>query len=141
MELIDKKLGGTTPLDIILDADAEFFAVKEKEKTLQENDPFADDFFDEGTAEAGLSGSSYWFNSYQADRIKRIHQYIDDLPETGKVLSMATTFALMEQVNEDVPLDNISLAVIHKNYLRLSKIHCSNPTCPLTATRFAYHYV
>lgn len=114
MELIDKKLGGTTPLDIILDADPEFFAAQEKENAIQEEDPFADDFFNEGEAEAGLSGSSYWFNSYQVDSIKKIHQYIDQLPETGKVLSMATTFTLMEQVNEDVPLDNISLAVIHK---------------------------
>jgi uncharacterized protein len=114
MEMIDQKLGGTTPLDIILDADPDFLAAKEKENASKEDDPFADDFFDEGEADAGLSGSSYWYNSYQIKNIKKIHDYIDALPETGKVLSMATTFTLMEQVNEDVPLDNISLAVIHK---------------------------
>lgn len=114
MEMIDQKLGGTTPLDIILDADSDFFTAKEKEEALKDDDPFADDFFDEGEAEAGLSGSSYWYNSYQIKNIKKIHNYLDALPETGKVLSMATTFTLMEQVNEDVPLDNISLAVIHK---------------------------
>lgn len=114
MELIDRKLGGTTPLDVVLDADPEFFAARERNRAQQDDDPFADDFFNEGQAEEGLSGSSYWFNSYQIDKIKSIHRYIDELPETGKVLSMATTFTLMEQVNEDKPLDNISLAVIHK---------------------------
>lgn len=114
MELIDRKLGGTTPLDVVLDADPEFFAARERNRAQQDDDPFADDFFNEGEAEEGLSGSSYWFNSYQIDKIKSIHRYIDELPETGKVLSMATTFTLMEQVNEDKPLDNISLAVIHK---------------------------
>lgn len=114
MELIDQKLGGTTPLDIILDADPEFFAAQQEKAKTPDEDPFADDFFNEGQADAGLSGSSYWYNSYQIDTIKKIHNYIDQLPETGKVLSMATTFTLMEQVNEDIPLDNISLAVIHK---------------------------
>lgn len=114
MELIDQKLGGTTPLDVIIDAEPDFFVAQQKKEESFEDDPFADDFFEEEKTDAGLSGSSYWFNSYQVDKIKAIHNYIDALPESGKVLSMATTFTLMEQVNEDQPLDNISLAVIHK---------------------------
>ncbi|MCD6581833.1 MAG: MMPL family transporter [Desulfuromusa sp.] len=114
MELIDRQLGGTTPLDVIIDADPDFFAAQTQEDTFEEDDPFADDFFDEEEAEAGLSGSSYWYNSYQIDTLKQIHNYLDELPETGKVLSMATTMLMMQQLNEDLPLDNISLAVIHK---------------------------
>lgn len=115
MELIDQKLGGTTPLDIIIDADPDFLTTDKKDdEAFEEDDPFADDFFDEEETDAGLSGSSYWYNDYQVATIKKIHNYIDGIKETGKVLSMATTFTLMEQVNEDMPLDNISLAVIHK---------------------------
>ncbi|WP_321391623.1 MMPL family transporter [uncultured Desulfuromusa sp.] len=114
MELIDKKLGGTTPLDVIIDADPDFFATQKQEQADTEDDPFEDDFFADEQADAGLSGSSYWYNSYQIDTLENIHQYLDDLPETGKVLSMATTMMLMQQLNEDVPLDNLSLAVIHK---------------------------
>ena len=114
MELIDRQLGGTTPLDVIIDADPDFFAAQTQTDTVTEDDPFADDFFDEEEAEAGLSGSSYWYNSYQIDTLKQIHNYLDELPETGKVLSMATTMIMMQQLNEDLPLDNISLAVIHK---------------------------
>ena len=114
MELIDRQLGGTTPLSIVLDADPEFYAAQKAVATSQP-DPFADDFFgDAGSADSGLSGSSYWYTSYQIETIEDIHDYLEQLPETGKVLSMATTFRMMEMVNDDVPLDNISLAVIHK---------------------------
>jgi len=114
MELIDQQLGGTTPLDVIIDADPDFIAAKKEEEQLAEDDPFADDFFSDEQADAGLSGSSYWYNSYQIPEIKKIHNYLDQLPESGKVLSMATTMEMMRMVNEDQPLDNISLAVIHK---------------------------
>ncbi len=114
MLLIDQQLGGTTPLDVIIDADPDFLTQKEQEKIVEEDDFFADDFFDEEQVEEGLSGSSYWYNSYQVDNLKNIQNYLDGLPETGKVLSMATTMEMMQQLNEDHPLDNISLAVIHK---------------------------
>ena len=121
MELIDRQLGGTTPLDVIIDADPEFFAAQTEEDSVMEDDPFADDFFDEEEAEVGLSGSSYWYNSYQISTLKEIHRYLDELPETGKVLSMATTMMMMQQLNEDLPLDDISLAVIHKKLPQVIK--------------------
>ncbi len=114
MELIDQQLGGTTPLDVVIDADPDFLAAKKSEAAFKEDDPFKDDFFGEEEADAGLSGSSYWYNSYQIDTLDKIHGYLDELPESGKVLSMATTMSMMQKVNEDQPLDNISLAVIHK---------------------------
>jgi predicted RND superfamily exporter protein len=114
MEKIDKELGGTTPLDVVLDADPDFLAAQKSQIADEEEDPFADDFFGDEEENAGLSGSSYWYNSYQIKHLKNIHNYLEGLPETGKVLSMATTFEMMEQLNEDQPLDNITLAVIHK---------------------------
>ena len=114
MEKIDRELGGTTPLDIIIDADPDFLQAQETQNAVTEDDPFADDFFGDATEDAGLSGNSYWYNSYQIDNLKKIHNYLDSLPETGKVLSLATTFEMMEMLNEDQPLDNIALAVIHK---------------------------
>lgn len=114
MALIDRQLGGTTPLDVIIDADPEFFAASKREATIAEDDPFGDDFFADNTVEAGLSGSSYWFNSYQVSDIHAIHDYLDQLPESGKVLSMSTTFTLMQHINEGQPLDNMALSVIHR---------------------------
>ena len=114
MQLIDRQLGGTTPLDVIIDADPDFLAAKKAEAKRAEDDPFADDFFASDSADAGLSGSSYWYNSYRIDELEKIHDYLDNLPESGKVLSMATTMRMMQMVNDGKPLDNLSLAVIHK---------------------------
>ncbi len=127
MVLIDKQLGGTTPLDVILDADPGFFTDQPEEKGVEEDDPFADDFFGDEEEVAGLSGSSYWYNSYQIETLKNIHNYLDELPETGKVLSMATTLTMMQQLNEDLPLDNISLAVIHKKLPKVIKDSLFHP--------------
>ncbi len=96
MYLIDRKLGGTTPLDVILDPE---------EGYLDE----IDEFEMEGI---GLTGSSYWFNSFQLEEVQKIHQYLDDLPESGKVLSLATTMAMLTQLNNNEPLDDFSLAVM-----------------------------
>ncbi len=104
MVTIDRDLGGTTPLDVILDSDKEFDAELEG-------------LVAEGIIElesAGISGTSYWFNIFQLDEVEKIHNYLDGLSETGKVLSMATTMKLLTQLNDGKPLDSIALSVMHK---------------------------
>lgn len=101
--LIDKKLGGTTPLDIIIDAPQSFY--EEQALFAQE---FGEDF-----GSGGISGSSYWFNRFALERVDAIHNYLAQLPETGKVLSMASTMGLLEQLNNNEPLDNFSLAILY----------------------------
>ena len=102
---IDRELGGTTPLDVILEPDKGYH---EFMKELAE-DPLIDD-----EDSAGISGSSYWFNIFKLETIEEIHTYLEELPETGKVLSMATTMKLLTQLNDDEPPDNIFLSVMHK---------------------------
>lgn len=117
MELIDRELGGTTPLDVIVDAPADFLTARAQAMAVDapSHDPWeTDDPWDDGAGEAGLSGTSYWYNAYRLDRVKAVHDYLDRLPESGKVLSMATTMRLMEHLYNDKPLDNFMLAVIHK---------------------------
>ena len=109
MEMIDRELGGTTPLDIIVDAPPDLFASEDEEDII-----FEDEFYDGSDSEAGFSGTSYWYNDFKVDTLKTIHDYLDNLPETGKVLSIATTLKMMRQLNEDEPLDNIMLSIIHK---------------------------
>ena len=109
MEMVDRELGGTIPLDVIVDAPADFFASEDEEDII-----FEDEFDDGSESEAGFSGTSYWYNDFKVDTLKAIHDYLDNLPETGKVLSMATTLKMMRQLNEDKPLDNIMLSIIYK---------------------------
>ncbi len=106
MTVIDQKLGGTTPLEIILDADSEFLTGSEFDQ---------DEIFDElfmGEDE-NHAARNYWLNPTQMQRIKRIQDYLDENPVVGKVLSLATLVRIAEHLNGD-ELDAFELAIIHK---------------------------
>ena len=45
-------------------------------------------------------------------RIAAVHDYLDGLPETGKVLSVVTLVRMIERVNGGKPLDNVELALL-----------------------------
>lgn len=103
MVTIDRELGGTTPLDVIIDPDSDYYEfIKE----------MAEDGVD--TESAGISGSSYWFDIFTLETVDKVHHYLDSLPETGKVLSMSTTMKLLTSLNEGKELENIHLSVMYK---------------------------
>jgi uncharacterized protein len=143
MVLIDRELGGTTPLDVVLEPDADYLQLMhgdnnadsipieqelaadtpaDQEESLDQDVPEEDlieeiGFDLDGEFEnesVGISGESYWFNMFQLPQVQEIHQYLESLPETGKVLSLSTTMSMMTMLNNDTPLDNMSLAVVHK---------------------------
>ncbi|NIQ08640.1 MAG: RND family transporter, partial [Gammaproteobacteria bacterium] len=43
----------------------------------------------------------------------KIHDYLDSLPETGKVLSLATMLKIATKLNKGRPLDNFQLALVY----------------------------
>ncbi|MGD8569690.1 MAG: MMPL family transporter [Gammaproteobacteria bacterium] len=111
MVTIDRKLGGTTPMDVILDPDTDF---KEMQREMAESTDDAGDGFDAAqSGSAGISGNSYWFNIFQLQTVSEIQDYLESLPQTGKVLSIATTMDLLSQINGG-PLDNFSLSIMYK---------------------------
>ena len=112
MELIDRTLGGTTPLDVIIDAPAETEAAPVEEEFADA--PFMDDIFSLEENDAGITGTSYWFNSYHLGEVAAIHDYLDSLPETGKVLSIITATRILERLNEGKPIDDFFLAILYK---------------------------
>ena len=73
MKLIDDKLGGTTPLEVILK-----FSKKEK-KEIDEEDEF-EDWGDEDEKD----DEKYWFTKDKIDKIASVHNYLDNLPQVGK---------------------------------------------------------
>ena len=87
MRLIDEQLGGTTPLDVLIDAPA---APPEGEEDFEEPDFLAgfDDLELEG--DSGIATTSYWLNSARLPEIRRIHEYLESLDGTGKVMSVIT---------------------------------------------------
>jgi hypothetical protein len=110
MELIDRKLGGTTPLDVILDAPASFLEPGEP----PEEEPFMDDFDRETAGDAGITGTSYWFNSYRLKQVGAIHDYLDGLPETGKVLSIITAVRMLKSLQDGNTIDNFFLSILYR---------------------------
>jgi len=113
MKVIDEKLGGTTPLDVIIDFEepntptaSTASAVTESNETFDEFDEFKE--YDQAAAE-----EKYWFNAEKMARIKAVHNYLDSLPETGKVLSLATMLEITEKLNNGKPLDSFELALLY----------------------------
>ena len=107
---IDQKLGGTTPLDLIIGPDQSF--LNYQAELAQTNTQDAPSLDTEG--DAGIIGESYWFNSFQLPMADRVQAYLEAPAETGKVLSISTTMALLTMLNGDQPLDDLMLAVMHK---------------------------
>jgi predicted RND superfamily exporter protein len=116
MYLMDRKLGGTIPLDVVIDAPAAF--LMEAKKPLDEEgdkadseEPWDDADFE---GEAGITGTSYWFNVFKIDKVNAIQGYLDGIQETGKVLSLSTTMEVLKQINGGELPDNFALSLIYK---------------------------
>ncbi len=109
MEVIDTALGGTTPLDIIIDFPEVKTAANEPA------DDFVDSAFDDFEAEFAedADAAQYWFTSEKMKTIEAIHDYLDSLDETGKVLSFATMLKTGRIINEGNDLDNLELALLY----------------------------
>lgn len=111
MKVIDQKLGGTTPLNVLVDL-AE--SGEEKQKTVEKNNEAENDIFAE-FEEFDMEGDKqkYWLTSHKVEKIFRIHDYLDSLPESGKVLSLATILRIGETLNEGKPLGDFELALLY----------------------------
>jgi uncharacterized protein len=110
MEIIDQQLGGTTPLNIVMNPDQKYFDyLKEDEQDKEEAD-FDDPFADEGDK----AEKSFWFNSNMLDRVEEIHDYLESLPEVGKVQSISTLIKVFTQLDKGRKPDDYDLALIRK---------------------------
>ena len=102
MKKIDDDLGGTTPLNIILK-----FPIKQKNTN-------EDDEFDEWEEEKDVTEdkSKYWFTRDKMDKIIKVHDYLDALPEIGKVLSFGSILRVAENLNNK-ELQSLEIAVLY----------------------------
>jgi len=106
MKVLDQKLGGTTPLDVIL-------TFKENEVKVEAKlDDFLNEFNKEMDEEPA-SKEQYWFTSDKMETIKQVHNYLDSLEAIGKVLSLHTVAQVGKTLNNGEDLDNISLALMY----------------------------
>ena len=102
MKKIDDELGGTTPLNIILK-----FPIKQKK--VSEDDEFSEW---EEEDENDESKAKYWFTRDKMDKIIKVHEYLDSLPEIGKVLSFGSILRVAEDLNNK-ELQSLEIAVLY----------------------------
>ena len=109
MKVVDQRLGGTTPLDVVIDFEqAVPEAVPSAAETSTET---VFDQFEEFDTAAQETRQKYWFTREKMTRIAAVHDYLAGLPETGKVLSVVTLVRMIERVNGG-KLDNVELALL-----------------------------
>ncbi len=110
LKVIDEELGGTTPLDVIVELEVPQVSagIRETKANGQGTEEFEEfEEFDEPLDE------KYWFTADRMALATKIHDYLDSLPETGKVLSLATMLKIATKLNNDQPLDNFQLALVY----------------------------
>jgi predicted RND superfamily exporter protein len=108
LKLIDEELGGTTPLEILVKFEDEEELTPEDLKQMtpdeiQEERQYMD---------ALRSKPELWFIPTKIQIIKKVHDYLDGLPEIGKVLSLASTVRVAEDYAEK-ELDGMELAILY----------------------------
>jgi len=113
MKVIDQRLGGTTPLDVIIDFEETEALPASTEPAVTESDETFDEFDEFDEYDKAAADEKYWFNAEKMARVKAVHNYLDNLPETGKVLSLATMLGITEKLNSGEPLDSFELALLY----------------------------
>ncbi|HCX86847.1 MAG TPA: hypothetical protein DG761_02355 [Gammaproteobacteria bacterium] len=107
LKLVDRKLGGTTPLDVIVrfepGPEAEASAAEESDDDL-----------------ALLLGSvsqgdpvDYWFTPQKIDTVSAVHDFLASRYGVGQVLSLASLIRVGESISK-APFDTFELAVLYK---------------------------
>ena len=102
MKKIDQKLGGTTPLDIIIQFNSDDY------NNIDEID---EDFLD---FEIEYNPEDYWFTKEKINIVKGIHDHLDSYPFSGKILSLASLVRTAEQLNNNKEFDALELGILYK---------------------------
>ena len=143
MELLDSRLGGTIPLDIILYPPSEStqavdalasvdLGLADERTTIEvvasddlgfeddfgsdEDELWDDDPFGEDVSFADENSAEigYWFTLEGRDLVDQIHRIVDARPESGKVLSLSTGFSVMDRLYDD-KLGGVELALVERS--------------------------
>ncbi|MEM7400655.1 MAG: MMPL family transporter [Pseudomonadota bacterium] len=109
LELIDQDLGGTVPLEVMLEADP----VQEEEEGDLDDEEFGDYLSELEETQDDFTAKSYWYNRSGIKKIRKVHQYLEELPQVGKVLSLSSTEEVFRTVNKGEPLEDFHLSLVY----------------------------
>lgn len=111
LRLIDEKMGGTTPMDVILNLEESV-----EEESVEEGGGEEDEFenFDDLFSSFESDEEEIWFTPERVDTIKQVHDHLESFPAIGKVLSLASIIRVGEDINQG-EFDAFELAIVSKN--------------------------
>ncbi|WP_103616050.1 efflux RND transporter permease subunit [Campylobacter concisus] len=104
MQIIDTKLGGTIPVDVIV----KFNKSEPKQESSEEKDEFESEF------EKDAKDAKYWFNSYHTRIAEKIHDHLAQQKFVGNVSSLATLIKAIKELNNGVSDDFLLAAMYEK---------------------------
>ncbi len=110
LALIDQELGGTVPIEIVLDA-----PVESDENGLDEDglDEFDDYLSELDETSEGFTSQSYWYNRRGIEKIRSIHSHLEHIPQIGKVLSLSSTENIFKHIIRENELEDFQLSLIY----------------------------
>ena len=116
MKLIDTELGGTTPIDILIEFNEDHIIInKENDSEKNENNDnsevdieleFENDLFEE-------IDENTWFTEEKIRTIKKIHKYLEAKNEIGKVQSIYSLIEMANLINKN-ELSIFELSILYK---------------------------
>ena len=112
MQIIDTKLGGTIPVDVIV----KFKEIEPKQEKSDEKDDFESEF------ENDAKSAKYWFNSYHTRVAEKIHDHLAQQKFVGNVSSLATLIKAIKELNNGVSDDFLLAAMYEKLPLEYKNI-------------------
>jgi len=130
MEVIDKKLGGTTPLDLIVT-----FKESKKSAPKATGDSF-DEFEDE--FQSSENQNQYWFSPNKMETIRKIQSYLESLKEVGNVESFGTILEVAKKLNGGKNLNTFELAVLYKELPKKYRDIILNPYIDIKANQLRF---
>ena len=102
------------PLDVFVDSQKIKDIPLSNQDTIAESDTdFEDEFSEFDEFDEVDNSDKYWFTSDKMAIIMKVHDYLDSLPEIGKVLSLGTMLKLAEEFTDGKPLDDFQLALLY----------------------------
>jgi predicted RND superfamily exporter protein len=104
MALIDQELGGTTPLDVVIDAPQAFIDDYEAARAFDE---------EMGIETESTPAQGYWYNADGLERVTEIQDYLERFDATGKILSIGTAWEMVLELNDGEPLEPFELGILY----------------------------
>jgi len=125
MKNIDEKLGGTTPLEIILKF--------KKTSAVNKEDDFLgsavkkNDYLGEDKQQAFDEKYKYWFTRDKIDKIISVHKYLEQNQNIGKVLSFSSILDVAESLNNGKKLGSLEMGILYDKLPQDIKKNIINP--------------